>query len=76
MLTTELETFAAKKNELLATASGKYALIHGTELAGTFDTENDAINEGYQRWGNVPFLVKQIVEVEQAANFVSNLVAL
>ena len=75
-LLTELETFAAHKVELLATARGKYALVHETEVAGTFETEGDAISQGYKLYGNVPFLVKQIVEVEQAANFVSNLIAL
>lgn len=76
VLETELETFASKKAELLASSNGKYALIHGTEVAGTFETEGDAISQGYQKFGNVPFLVKRIVEVEQAANFVSNLIAL
>ena len=76
VLATELATFAAHKAELLATAKGKFALIRGDEVAGTFDTEGDAVNQGYAKFGNVAFLVKQIVEVEQTANFVSNLIAL
>lgn len=76
VLATELATYAAHKNELLANARGKYALVRGEEVVGTFDTEGDALNAGYQKFGNVPFLVKEIVEVEQAANFVSNLIAI
>jgi hypothetical protein len=76
VLSTELATFAGMKSELLANSRGKYALIRGQELAGTYDTEGDAISEGYRRFGNVPFLVKEIVEVEKAANFISNLIAL
>jgi hypothetical protein len=35
----------------------------------------DAIAAGYQQFGNVPFLVKQIVKIETPQNFVSNLLA-
>ena len=76
VLATELETFAANKAELLATARGKYALVHGTDVQGTYETEGDAISQGYRLYGNVPFLVKQIVEIDQVANYVSNLVAI
>jgi hypothetical protein len=64
MLTVELKTFAAHKAELLATARGQFALVHLTKILDTFDTQNDAIAEGYRRLGNVPFLTKQILEVE------------
>lgn len=76
ILGTELETYAAHKAELLAFANGQYVLIHGAEVGGTFETEQDAVNRGYGQYGNVPFLVKQVVEVDQPANFVSGLVAL
>jgi hypothetical protein len=68
----ELETYAAHKAELLGSAEGRYALVHGDEVAGTWETEQDAIAEGYRRYGNVPFLVKQIVDVEVPETFVSN----
>jgi hypothetical protein len=76
VLATELETFARHKAELLATAKGKFALVHGTEVAGAFETEGDAISQGYHLYGNVPFLVKRVLEVEQAANFVPNVIGL
>lgn len=72
----ELETYAAHKAELLGTAAGRYVLIRGSELAGTWETEQDAIAEGYRRYGNVPFFVKQIVDVEVPETFVSNLLTL
>ncbi len=50
--------------------------VHGDEVAGFYETEGDAISEGYRRYGNVPFLVKQVVEVEIPECFVSNLLAL
>jgi hypothetical protein len=60
----ELETFEAHRGELLGRAPGKYALVHHDELAGVFDTEPDAIDEGYRTFGNVPFLVKRIEAVD------------
>ena len=76
VLATELETFEAHKVALLAEAKGKFALVHGHEVVGSYDTEGDAIAQGYRQFGNVPFLVKEIVEVERPASFVSNLLAL
>lgn len=68
----ELETYERRKDELLETSTGKFALIHDGDVAGVFESKQDAINEGYARFGNVPFLVKHIVAVETPENFVSN----
>jgi hypothetical protein len=71
----ELETYAAHKGELLASDRGKIVLIKNDEVCGTFDTQMDAIRDGYRRFGNVPFLVKQVVEVDVPAWFASNLIS-
>ena len=71
ILETELKTYEQHKNELLRTAGGKFALIRGTEVIGVYDSKMDAIAQGYRQFGNVPFLVKQIVEVETPQNFIS-----
>lgn len=71
-LAEELETFEKHKDELLASAEGKYALVHQATVYGTYNDEQDAIAEGYKAFGNVPFLVKQILNVEVPANFVSS----
>jgi len=69
----ELRTYAAHKSELLRRARGKYVLIKGSRVIGTFDSELDAAHQGYERFGNVPFLVKQVVEVEVPLDFTSSL---
>jgi len=69
----ELETYEARKSELLGKAKGKFALIKDDQVVGIFDTDLDAIHQGYDRFGNVPFLVKQIVELEVPMEFTSNL---
>ena len=67
----ELETYEANRERLLGEAARKYVLVHGTEIVGTFDTEGDAIAAGYQRFGNVAFLVKRVTPIDEPANFLS-----
>lgn len=67
----ELETYEAHREQLLGEARGKYVLIHGDSIASTYDTEQDAIKEGYRQFGNVPFLVKRIAALDEPANFLS-----
>jgi len=63
-LTTELETFNAKRQELLKDNQGKFAVIYGTELIGVFVSYEDALKAGLAKAGANPFLVKQISETE------------
>ncbi|UDY35525.1 hypothetical protein [Dermatobacter hominis] len=70
----ELKRFQELHQELLSTSPEKYVLIHEDQLVGSYDTESDAINEGYRRFGNVPFLVKQVLATERPLNFLSGLV--
>ena len=76
LLAAELETFESHRNELLGKSEGKFALVYKNQIVGVFDSEKDAIAQGYQRFGNVPFLVKQVVKVEAPESFVSSLLAL
>jgi hypothetical protein len=73
-LAAEKATFERHRKELLGTAEGKFVLITDGEILGTFETEADAIAEGYRHLGNVPFLVKRVQAVDTAANFTSHLI--
>ena len=73
LLEKELATYEKNRDQLLAAAEGKYALICGEQVSGIFETEMDAVSEGYNRFGNVAFLVKQILQVEVPLSFTSNL---
>jgi hypothetical protein len=64
-LETELDTYRDNLPKMLLD-EGKFALIHGHEVAGIFDTYADALNEGYKLFKLEQFLVKQIQAVEQA----------
>jgi hypothetical protein len=72
LLAKELETYKQHRNDLLEHHAGKFVLIHDSEVVSVFESEREAINEGYERFGNVPMLVKQIVEVEVPLRMISH----
>jgi hypothetical protein len=53
----------------LGKSKGEYALIHEGQLIDIFKSKEDAIKRGYELFGNSPFLVKMISEVEDILNF-------
>lgn len=69
----ELETYRQKLAEL-TTDEGKFVLIRDAEVVGTFTSYEDALKEGYQKFGpSTEFLVKQIQGIEQV-HFISRFV--
>ena len=69
----ELEFFTEIRNELWGNSPGKFALIKGKELLGVFESQTDALFEGWKRLANVPFLVKKITQYDDAMFFTSHL---
>ena len=63
-LETEIATWDAHREELLARARGKHVLIKGDRIVGVFDTRAEAIDSGEEQLGDVAFLVKQILDVD------------
>lgn len=72
-LETELSTYQRHRERLLETAEGKFVLIRNEEIIGVFDSKMDAIARGYEKFGNVPFLVKQLLKVDTPLDFLSSL---
>ena len=70
----ELNTYEENFDSLLANSEGKYVVVHQDKILSTFDSQIDAVTWAYHELGNVPFLVKQIVKVEEPLNFISNLI--
>jgi uncharacterized protein (DUF433 family) len=64
----ELEYFEGHRSELVLRAKGQFALVKNDSLIGTFEGQAEAIREGYRRFGNEPFLVKRIAEVDVPFN--------
>lgn len=70
----ELATYKEKLPELIANNNeGKFALIHGDAVVDVFGTYEDAIKEGYAKFGLEEFLVKQVQMIEQV-HFISRLI--
>ncbi len=67
-LAVEAGTYRVLLSQLLA-HEGKFVLITGERLLGTFDTYADALEIGYRECGLSPFLVKKISAGESVVNF-------
>lgn len=69
----EMATYKLKLPELKE-MSGKFVLIRGDEIIDTYTSYDDAMKEGYAKFGlNTPFLVKQINAIEEV-QFISRFV--
>jgi hypothetical protein len=64
-LETELKYFEANREDLLKKHKGKFALIIGKDLLGTYDDPAKAYEAGIRDRGNVPMLVKLITESDE-----------
>jgi hypothetical protein len=64
VLEKELAFFNKNKAEYLKQYKDKFILIKGLELVGSFDTDEQAYKAGIERFGNQPFLIKQVFEQE------------
>ena len=71
----EYETYKTHKEDLLSKHDGKFVLIKGSKIIDFFSSYDDALKEGFKKFGNVPFLVKQIQKEEEVNFFYSNVAA-
>jgi len=66
----EMETFERERDNLLkAGNAGKFVVIKGEEVFDVFNTYEDALKQGLKKYGNVPFLVKEIAAFDQVNFF-------
>ena len=70
----ELETFQKELPRLLQDEAnrGKYALVYGDKVDSVWETVDEALAAGYDRFALDPFLVKEITEREEARFFSRN----
>lgn len=71
-LKTELAFFKSQEEQWLSIYEGKYALIKGQALMGTFTTLEEAYVAGVSKFGTEPFLVKQIVKNDPSEELTSH----
>ena len=65
----ELRYFGTQRCRLLAHHKDQYALIKGDELIGAYTSFEDAFEAGVAKFGNKPFLIKQVLEKDQQIQF-------
>lgn len=65
----ELRTFEATRLELLGCTAEKFVLIKRDQLIGIFESHVDALKRGYEGFGNQPFPVKQVLDVDIPQNY-------
>ncbi len=59
-LAEEREAYEEMRPELEARASGKWALVRGKELIGTYEEFQSAATEAVRRFGRGPYLIREI----------------
>ena len=65
MLEQERKYFAENRDELLARYPGKFVLVKGDELIGTFNTIEEALADGARRFATESFLVRQVTAADE-----------
>ena len=74
MLTTEIQVFTSKQNELKKTyPNGGFVVIYQNNLLGVWNNRNDALKAGITTYGNIQFLVTSIFEQARTVNFTKKL---
>jgi hypothetical protein len=71
-LKAELETYKTHLPKLTG-SEGKFVLISGADVLGTYDTYHDALSVVYEKLGVKPFLVKKISSIEAISYFTREL---
>jgi hypothetical protein len=56
----DVQAYLLTLPQLLRESEGKFVLVGAAELAGIFDVRDDAMAEGYKRFGDQGFLVRPI----------------
>ena len=65
----ELSYFDEMKEEWLVHYRGQFAVVKDRSLLGTFTTFDEAFAAGVEAFGNTPFLIRQVKEGEDMAQF-------
>ena len=65
----ELSTYEREKELLVNGNEGRYVVIRDDIVAGIWDTYEDALKAGYERFGLEQFLVKQIQGIDRIQFF-------
>jgi hypothetical protein len=66
----EEAAYARERDRLVRDHLGKFVVVHQDEVAGPYNTLDEALMAGYHRFGDVPMQYRQI-EADEPEDFVS-----
>jgi hypothetical protein len=70
MFENELKTFKKNLAELREqNPLGGFVVIKDSDILGVWVSRQDALTEGFKKYGNVPYLIKNINEQDFVLNF-------
>jgi hypothetical protein len=69
--TRENAAYEREQERLVRDHLGKIALVHEDEVVGAFDTADEALLEGYRRFGLVRMMFKEIRDPAEPPDFIS-----
>lgn len=72
MLEKETAYYESVLSQLLKSDLGKFVLIKNEKVYGTYDTINDALKNGYEKFKAESFFVKEIQPFEEVLDFSNN----
>jgi len=70
-LKTELSFFAKNKDEYLKHYENMYVLVKGEKFFGAYTSASDAYTAGVKEFGNVSFLIRQVLKDNQQNNYIN-----
>ena len=65
----EYKFFLSHLEEFSKTHLNEFVLIKGEQVAGFFNSYENALRDGLKRFGNVPFFIKEVQEEEELHYF-------
>jgi len=65
------EFFESKLPELLKEHRGQYALVKDKAIQGIYASVEEALKQGYEKFGNTDFLVQEITD-EKRVNYINS----
>lgn len=69
LLEKEISFFEKNKQDYLSKYKDQFVLIKGEQFLGSYTTETEAYTAGVEKFGNEPFLIKQVIEKEEGISF-------
>lgn len=65
----EMKYYEANKKDLVKKCEGKFVLIRGDKLVGTFNSEKLAYEAGLKQFGNEAFLIRRVTKKEDVSQY-------